>query len=460
MLAKTCKTIFFISSAFLWTSGVYAIDVNRCESLSNSKNDISQEERSFLLECQRHYEEESIKIEKELDGKKGERKTLENELTVITAKVNQSKNRIAQTATQIKKISGDIKQKEKKIDTLNDKINKNKIYLTESLSEMRKLDDIRAVIALSKDETFSEVFEGVGEYKAVQGRLTENMDGLKTNKKFIEVEKEVLLDKKDETEALKRKQEEDKKEEERRSKEKKELITITKQQEKDFQKVLDEKKKKVAEIKAKLFSFAGGQTAAIPFETALQHAELAQAQTGVPAAFVLAILTQESALGANVGKCFLTDTVTGAGVNTKNNAVMSKVMKPGRDVQPFIDITSSLGMDWKKTIVSCPIVGVSGWGGAMGPAQFIASTWKLVASRVQTITGSSNPWNARDAIVASATYLRDLNASSSYLSQIKAACRYYGTGGSNCSYGRQVMSRVSRIQSDIDYIKQYGTAKN
>lgn len=139
---------------------------------------------------------------------------------------------------------------------------------------------------------------------------------------------------------------------------------------------------------------------------------------------------------------------------------MQSVMKPTRDVQPFLSITSSLGYDWKKTIVSCPIAGVGGWGGAMGPAQFIASTWQSVASRVSSITGTSNPWNAQDAIVGSSVYLSKLNASTSYLSQIKAACRYYGTGGSNCSYGRQVMSKMNKIQDDIDYLKQYGTTKN
>lgn len=421
---------------------------------------LSDAERAALQAELANLQAEADKLQRDLDSTVGERKTMESELSIITTKINQSKNKIAQTSTQIKKISGDIKTKEKKIHTLGEKIEQNKEYIAQSLMAMRKLDDVRAVIAFSKDENFDEVFKDFGDYRAIQGQLAENVGGLRTNKKFIEVEKEVLLDKKDETEALKRKQEEDKKEEEVRSREKKELITLTKQQEKDFQKVIAEKQKKVAEIKARLFSFAGGQTAAIPFATALQHAELAQAQTGTPAAFTLAILTQESALGANVGKCYLTDTQTGAGINSKNNAVMKNTMKPTRDVQPFLKITESLGMDWKKTVISCPIAGVAGWGGAMGPAQFIASTWQSIAHKISAVTGSSNPWNARDAIVGSATYLSDLGAGSSYLSQIKAACKYYGSGGSNCSYGKQVMSRVAKIQADIDYIKQYGTAKN
>ncbi len=273
---------------------------------------LSDSERAALQAELQKLQAEADKLQKDLDNKVGERKGLEGDLSIINTKISQSKNKITQTSTQIKKISGDITQKEEKIQTLSGRINQNKDYISDSLAQIRKLDDIRAVIAFSKDENFSEVFKDFGDYRAIQEQLSENVTGLKTNKKFAEVEKEVLQDKKEETEALKQKQEQDKKEAEARSKEKKDLISATKQQEKDYQKVLDEKKKKVAEIKARLFSFAGGQTAAIPFATALQHAQLAEARTGTPAAFVLAILTQESALGANVGKCYLTNDSTGA----------------------------------------------------------------------------------------------------------------------------------------------------
>lgn len=420
---------------------------------------LTDAERAQLQAQLEELQKEADKLQADLNNKVGERKTLENELSIINTKINQSKNQIAQTNTKLKKISGDINVHENKIKTLTERISQDRDYISSSLQEMRKMDDIRASIAFSNDTDFADLFQDNGSYRSIQNQLSANVDSLNTNKKVVEVEKEVLQDKKDETEALKRKQEQDKKAEEARSKEKKDLISVTKQQEKDFQKVLAEKQKKVAEIKARLFSFAGGQTAAIPFGTALQYAQLAQSQTGVPAAFVLAILTQESALGANVGKCYVTDENTGAGINTKTNAAMSKVMKPSRDIPIFKTITAALGMDWTKTVVSCPIAGV-GYGGAMGPAQFIPSTWNIMASRVTAITGSNNPWNAKDAIVASSLYLDDLGANSDYYSQIRAACKYYGTGGSNCSYGRQVMARVGKIQDDIDYVKQYGTTKN
>jgi len=59
----------------------------------------------------------------------------------------------------------------------------------------------------------------------------------------------------------------------------------------------------VAAIQSRLFSFAGGATKAIPFAEAYQYADLASTKTGVRTAFILAILTQESNLGKNVGTC-------------------------------------------------------------------------------------------------------------------------------------------------------------
>jgi membrane-bound lytic murein transglycosylase B len=230
-------------------------------------------------------------------------------------------------------------------------------------------------------------------------------------------------------------------------------LAISKDKEAAYQKLAAEKKAQADRIRAALFPLAGISTK-IDFGTALGYANEVKSKLGIDPAFLLAILTQESNLGANVGQCYLTNLDTGAGVGKNTGTPFSNVMKPTRDVGPFMEITNALGFNAFQTAVSCPIAGVVGWGGAMGPAQFIPSTWKLFASRLQDILGHyANPWSPRDSFMASGMYLTDLGAiGTSASAQNRAACKYYGSGGSTCSYSRSVMSLKTKIQANIDLL--------
>ena len=135
-------------------------------------------------------------------------------------------------------------------------------------------------------------------------------------------------------------------------------------------------------------------------------------------------------------------------------------MHPTRDIPPFVDLLKKLGRDPFNTRVSCPIAGI-GWGGAMGPSQFIPSTWVLYVNRLSkaVVTSVPDPWNPAHAIMATSMYLSDLGADSQQLIDEKnAACKYYS--GKVCSrlregnsYGNQVMARVSAIQANIDILQ-------
>ena len=102
----------------------------------------------------------------------------------------------------------------------------------------------------------------------------------------------------------------------------------------------------------------------------------------------------------------------------------------------------------------------------MGPAQFIASTWKCMESAIARATGKSvpNPWDPADAFMASALYLRELGAATQdWTNERTAACRY--NSGSNCYnsngtasrglvYGNSVMNNAAVIQRDIDFLRR------
>ena len=97
--------------------------------------------------------------------------------------------------------------------------------------------------------------------------------------------------------------------------------------------------------------------------------------------------------------------------------------------------------------------------GAMGPAQFIPTTWNGIKGQVAKLLSKkvADPWEAQDAFMASAIYLSDLGSiNGNYGAEIKAACRYFGSGGSSCYYGKQVMARAQDIQENmIDKLNLY-----
>ena len=166
----------------------------------------------------------------------------------------------------------------------------------------------------------NEIKVSLEEIRHVQGKTLEEKSSLE-EKQNQEVDTKVLL-------------EQNRKKVEANEKEKQRLLSISKNKESEYQKLLAERQKKAAAIRAALFSFR--DSGAIPFGDALTYAEEASKITGVRPAFVLAILKQETNLGANIGSCYLKDTVTGAGVGKNTGTPFAKVMKPDRDVTPFL----------------------------------------------------------------------------------------------------------------------------
>ena len=380
-------------------------------------------------------ESEIAQKQVELTSQKGQSVSLNRDISILKTKIAKSQLDIQSKNLLIKKLGGEIIEKSKTINTLNGRI-----------------DDKSILALILSNETISDTYGDIDTFSSIKKGIKSSVDEINGVKTQTEAEKTVLEQKKNQETDTKVQLETAKKEVEMNEKDKQQLLAISKDKEKSYQKLLDEKAKRRSEILAVLFNLR--DASAIPFGTALEYANDASKITGVAPAFILAIITQESNLGTDQGSCYVTNMDTGAGASSKSGKTFPNVMKPTRDVKPFFEITTSVGRDPYKTLVSCPIAsaGSSSWGGAMGPAQFIPSTWQGIKNRVASALGikTADPWYAKDALMASALFLKDLGAAgNSYTSQIKAACKYYGSGGSSCSYGKQVMARVTKIQTTM-----------
>jgi len=399
-------------------------------------------------------EKEIAAKQKELESQKGQSTSISRDIAVLTSQIQKSKLDIKAKNLVIQKLGGEINEKNKKIQTLSSKIENEKESLAQLIRKEREIDNQSLIGLILSKYSISDIYGDIDTFASIKEGIQDSVDSIRGVKRNTETERKTLEQKKNAETDAKMEIENAKQKVELSEAEKKKLLSISKGKESEYQKVLADKAKRRSEILAALFNLR--DTAAIPFSKALEYANLASKKTGIRPAFLLAILTQESNLGANVGSCYLTDATTGAGIGIKSGKAVSNVMKPTRDVQPFISITTALGRDPYKTQVSCPIGGF-GYGGAMGPSQFIPSTWNMIKGRVATLLGikTPDPWYPRDAFMASAIYLTDLGAGAqTYTAERNAACKYYS--GSSCglvkgntTYGDSVWAKAVNIQKNM-----------
>lgn len=408
---------------------------------------------------ERALREELSQIEKQiqeqqviLNQKQGEATAYQNDIAKLDAKIKQAKLKIRAHEISIQNLGKDIEVKKNTIQSLSERISKSRESLMRILQRTQALDNFSTIEAILSGQKMSDFFVDIGNYSNIKKDLKVLLDDITTAKTQNEELKQQLDDKRSQEIFTKINVEEEKKSIEASEAQKQKLLSLNKVEQGKYKSDITNKQARATQIRNALFALR--DSPAIKFGDALAYAKKASQVTGVRPAFILAVIQQESNLGANVGACKLTDATTGAGVRIKSGAAVSNLMKPSRDIAPFIQITNAVGRDPFKQPVSCPLE--VGYGGAMGPAQFIPSTWILFNGRVASANGkaSSDPWDPQDAIMASAMYLGDLGAGAG--NEKNAACKYYSgrsCSGSNSFYGTQVVNKAADIQANIDILQ-------
>jgi peptidoglycan hydrolase CwlO-like protein len=404
-------------------------------------------------------EAEQRETEKILNEAVQQSSSLKRDILILDTKIKKAELNIKAKNLTIQSLGKDITKKVETIGQLSDRIDRGRDSLAQILRKTNEVGDVSLPEVILSGQNITEVFSDLDTFESVQTSLKSTFEEIRDAKAETEAEKN-NLDKKRNAEIDARVViQQEQKNIAADQAEKERLLTVSKGNEKTYTAVLAEKQKKAAEIRAALFTLKDSK--AIPFGEALKYANEASKATGIRPAFLLAIFAQESSFdsgdstfGKQVGSCRITDVTTGAGVSTVSGRTFSNVMHPTRDIPPFLALTKQLGLDSSQTLVSCPIASAGGYGGAMGPAQFIPSTWVLYVNRIKSALNISttNPWNPEHAFVAASLLLTDNGqVYGSYSAEQNAACKYYS--GRSCSasaiarsYGTQVMAKADLIQ--------------
>ncbi|MDO8572355.1 MAG: lytic murein transglycosylase [bacterium] len=408
---------------------------------------LAQATSGDVLSRRAQLEAELSGIEKDIESqrkilaeKQREGVSLERDIAILDAEISKAKLSVKARTINIKNIEEDIGLKSNTIGNLSDKINREIASLAQLLRKADEIESSSLVEVVLSSTSISEFFADVDAFEAIKSSLSNSINAVEADKVATEREKNNLEEKKSEELSLRQVQELEKKRLEQNEIQKQQILKVTKGKEKEYQTVLKSKEKSAASIRSELFTLQGSK--AIPFEKALLLANRVLAKTGVRPAFLLGIIAEESNLGQNVG--------TG---NWKVD------MKAPRDTEPFLKITAALGLDPDKMPVSKKAW--YGYGGAMGPAQFIPSTWVGFQDRIASLTGHNppNPWDPEDAFMAAGMYLSDNGASTKVAKDERYSALCYLAGCKNAQkssyafYGDDVMELATKYQRQIDILQ-------
>jgi peptidoglycan hydrolase CwlO-like protein len=393
-------------------------------------------------ELNSHIEELTRQIEKHREAVEeiqSQAKSLEGELNLLNSQIKKFGLEIERIKLIIGGIESEIKRVELKIRELGQQTETEKIILGELIREIHKRDETSFLEIVLTKENLSDFFSEIQSLENLQLGIQKSLEKIRILKEELKVRKAELEEQKNEMIALKAIQEIQKHSIEKKQKEHQKLLDETKGQEYLYQRLIKNKQMDVNTVRSQLYILQG-MGGSLSFENALSIAEFASSVTGVRPAFLLAVLSKESGWGANVG-----------------TGTWRVDMKPNQH-SAYLAICEKLGFNSDMMPVSRKAW--YGWGGAMGPAQFLPRTWLGYESRIAAITGHSppSPWDMDDAFVASALYLANAGATSqTYKAEHKAYMIYLA--GSNWRkhylqfYGDRVMDLAAVIQEQINLIK-------
>jgi peptidoglycan hydrolase CwlO-like protein len=391
-------------------------------------------------------ERELAEIEQDINAKRGNltelqkhRTTLERDVAILDAQIETARLSIKQRDITITRLQDDITGKQAAIRGVDARVAKSEASLAQLIRRTREIDDVSFAELALGEGSVTRFFDEVDNFEQVQAALDTSFKEMAVLRADLATRKEALEDRQIEEQDMRKIQVLQKQAIERDEKEKQQILKVTKGQEKEYQKLIAEREREAAVIRSALFDLRDSN--AIPFGKAYEYAVEASAKTNVRPAVILAILREETNLGENIGTGnWLTD------------------MHPTRDRPVFEKLMAELGFDPNAMPVSKKPS--YGWGGAMGPSQFIPSTWVLYKNRIAKVTGQNppNPWDARTAIHATALLMMDNGADGgTFATERKAALKYFAGGNwskpSYAFYGDDVMRFAEAFQKDINILE-------
>ncbi len=342
-------------------------------------------------------------------------KTLNDQIKILNDKIASLSLQIEATNFTSQQVNSNISAAQSQIVALQTAVTTKKMAMEVLMRDLYQNDQVSLVQAFLQNPQISDVWNDTENITLAEGDLRMTAQQIAGLQSQLQNEEQKFIASKSDAASVAAYQAAQTQEVASTKTQESQLLAATQGQESKYQVLLAQTQMSAAQIRNQIFQLLGGGQ--LSFEAAYQYAQVASNATGIDPAFILAVLDRESALGQNLGQCNY-----------------QSAMSPS-DQPLFLAITQSLNLNPSEMLVSCPnLDGV--YGGAMGPAQFVPSTWDSYSLAVAQITKNNppSPWNDTDAFVATALYLKDNMVGcqtlySAPLSQERCTAAKYYAGG-------------------------------
>ncbi len=325
------------------------------------------------------------------------------------------------------------------------------------LRETDRTDRESLAQILLQNNTLSDFFDHVHGIQRTQDNLRLTIQSISDLQDALDQRRGDLEGKQGDLEQLKKLQEIQKQDLAGTKGTKDQLLKQTKGQESKYQQLVKETKQNLARLQQEIYYL---QQNGITVQDAIKYGQMAAIAAGIRPAFLLALLEVESRLGLNVGTGNWKDDMYLCYLRLSNIARTAErkqfyIKRAETEKNAFMAVIGPLGLNPDTVKVSRePSYGC---GGAMGPAQFIPSTWLSYAGAVSQLTGRSlaNPWLTEDAFTAAAIKLARAGATSKTSAGESAAAKAYIGGSPNCSqaicrsYAATILQKAAQIEQDL-----------
>lgn len=310
----------------------------------------------------------------------------------LTAQLAKAQLELKQTELAIQQTTADQNSTEKNITALQITITEQRAVLAQLIRELNQSEQASWVSFLLSNWSLSALLAERAAYVELQTHTATAIEVLKTKEQALTEHIQALAEQSRQLQQLHGALTSQQAEVQATAAEQKNFLARKKEEQIKYERQLTEAKQTRSEIEQNLFTLKNSATR-LTLTDAKDKARYAAQLTGIRAALLMAVLKVESNLGGNVG-----------------SGVFPDDMHPlSRDA--FLRLTRKLGLDPVTTPISRRPRNFSGWGGAMGPGQFMPDTWERMEGRITALVGHlPNPYDLTDAFVATSLFLADYGA--------------------------------------------------